>query len=113
MNTMEGIVSLAFAAPTEDGRDGNAARRLHNRAVHEGLTGRLIAAVTRKSRRLLDLQGVEESGRVRGRHYLGLQAVEIGRIRGSEGRTADFDAVFHPLGNSTADRWQSVANARY
>jgi hypothetical protein len=110
---MDGFTAMAFVPPTEDGRDGAAARRLYHRAARAGFTQRLRARWAGQARGLLDLKSVASSGRVRAQHDGGLQAVEISRIRGSEGRTADFDARFYPLHQRTAGRWQSVATARY
>jgi hypothetical protein len=38
--------------------------------------------------------------------------VPIQKIRGSQGRTKDFDRGFHPLKNHTRDRWVGIAVAR-
>ena len=46
------------------------------------------------------------------RHYAGIQMVAIERIRGSEGRSRDFDRNFRPLQAHTEGRWRSVAMAR-
>jgi hypothetical protein len=110
---MEGMTSLVFAAPAEDGHDGHAAQRLYHRAVRAGFTHRLAARLRRMSCGLRDLEEIEQSGRVRARHALGLCTVEIARIGGSEGRTGEFDARFYPRDDRTAARWQSVATARY
>ncbi len=110
---MEGMTSLVFAAPAEDGRDGHAAQRLYHRAVHAGFMYRLAARLRRTPCGLRDLAEIEQSGRVRARHALGLRSVEIARIGGSEGRTGEFDARFYPRNERTASRWQSVATARY
>jgi hypothetical protein len=77
----------------------------------QAVFGRLWATMTRSSHRLLDLTAAEESGTVQGSHYAGLQTVSICQIRGSEGRTADFDAEFRPLRKHNRERWQSVAVA--
>jgi hypothetical protein len=110
---MDGLTSLAFAAPTEDGHDGHAAQRLYHRAVRAGFTHQLMARLRRTPCGLRDLEAIEQSGRVRARHALGLRTVEIARIGGSEGRTGEFDSRFYPRDDRTAARWQSVATARY
>ena len=55
---------------------------------------------------LLDLNHVQCS--MVERHYAGLQTVDIGSIRGSEGRCHDFDRDFLPLNPTLAQRWTSV-----
>jgi hypothetical protein len=106
---IDGISYLAFSPPSEDGRDGGAARRLDDKAR----SGTFLARLLRRHEPLLELGALEAAGRVRARHYLGLRTVPISSIRGSEGRITDFDAAFRPLNSSTAARWQSVATARY
>jgi hypothetical protein len=110
---MEGMTSLVFAAPAEDGHDGHAAQRLYHRAARAGFMHRLMARLRRMPCGLRDLEEIEQSGRVRARHALGLRTVAIARIGGSEGRTGEFDARFYPRDERTAARWQSVATARY
>jgi hypothetical protein len=45
-------------------------------------------------------------------HYAGNQVVPISQIKGSEGRTADFDQAFRPLRETTLERWVSIFKAR-
>ncbi len=68
--------------------------------------------LTGKSSQLLDLETVEKESRVEARHYAGIQTVQLDQIRGSEGRTRDFDAGFAPLQNHNRERWTSVYKAR-
>jgi hypothetical protein len=110
---MEGMTSLVFAAPAEDGHDGHGAQRLYHRAARAGFMYRLMARLRRTPCGLRDLEEIEHCGGVRARHALGLRTVEIARIGGSEGRTGEFDARFYPRDERTAARWQSVATARY
>ena len=42
------------------------------------------------------------------RHYAGIQAVSIDRIRGTEDRSADFDRDFNPLSDRTRERWTAI-----
>jgi hypothetical protein len=67
---------------------------------------------TAHSSGLLDLNAIERSQSVRGRHYAGIQTVLTRDILGTEGRANDFDASFNPLSEKTRDRWISIANAR-
>jgi hypothetical protein len=75
----------------------------------QALLGKLWATVTRKSHRLLDLAAIQANGVMHGSHYAGVQTVSISQIRGSEGRTDDFDADFRPLRLHNKERWQNVA----
>jgi hypothetical protein len=77
----------------------------------QALLGKLLATVTRNSHRLLDLATIDESVPGHSSHDAGVQTVSICQIRGSEGRTADFDADFRPLRTHNRERWQNVAVA--
>lgn len=61
---------------------------------------------------LNNISQTEEKIQIKNRAYLGLQAVEITRIVGSESRSNDFDIDFNPLTEKTKDRWVSIATAR-
>jgi hypothetical protein len=50
--------------------------------------------------------------KIRSQHYAGSRTVPINRIKGSEGRSEDFDLDFNPTSNRTAERWVSIAVAR-
>jgi hypothetical protein len=69
--------------------------------------GQLWAKVTRRATELLPLP--RQTGE---QHYAGEQVVAIKQIKGSEGRTADFDQNFQPLRETTLERWVSVFRAR-
>jgi hypothetical protein len=74
--------------------------------------GQLGARLLGRERNLLhlgslDLYAVPSSGR-----YAGLQPVPIGHIRGSEGRSGDFDAEFRPLKAHSRWRWVNMAAAK-
>jgi hypothetical protein len=72
---------------------------------------RLARWATHQSWRLRDLAVVERSGQVIRRRYGGIQQVPLPQVQGSEGRTHEFDADFHPLGAHTRRRWLQVAAA--
>lgn len=82
-------------------------RRARLRALQRALKG----ALTRKPRRLLALTEVAGCAPILERHHLGVQEVAISQIRGSEGRSSDFDSDFLPLRSQSEDRWISVATA--
>lgn len=91
-------------------RVATTAERLYNRARRgrwwATVTGRLVG----RPAPLLDLS--QAAGRVVGQYDLGTQTVPLAQIRGSEGRSTDFDAAFHPLAEHSRARWVSVARAR-
>jgi hypothetical protein len=49
---------------------------------------------------------------IKSRHYDGLHAVSIDAIRGTEGRSGDFDDMFNPLNGRTSERWKGIFVAR-
>jgi len=51
-------------------------------------------------------------GTVRGSYAVGICAVPVRQIRGSESRSDDFDADFRPRQTRTQGRWLSIATAR-
>jgi hypothetical protein len=61
---------------------------------------------------MLSLTEVEATCTVNSRRYAGIRTVPIEQIRGSEGRSTDFDRYFHPLQDHTRGRWLSIARAR-
>lgn len=109
-------IKPSFAGIVLDQADQKAnaivgAQQLFDTATLHGWTGRARALLLRNPNRLLDLNSVIDEGQVRARHYAGVRAVPIDQIRGSEGRTADFDASFNPLSRRSRFRWQNIAQA--
>lgn len=85
-------------------------RKLHLRAVQR----KLWAALTGRPHRLLRLHDVhlqphQNPGQMR--RYGGLHLVPLAQIRGSEGRSRDFDADFRPLKPYDEERWVQIAVA--
>lgn len=76
------------------------------------LWGRLCSFLTGHTRSLLDLTIEVSRSRIRSQHYAGTRTVPMNRIKGSEGRSGDFDCDFNPLNSRTRDRWMSIAQAR-
>ena len=60
----------------------------------------------------LSLEDVRHSGSLVNARYDGLRSVPVARIRGSEGRSEDFDGSLRPLSRHTMGRWLSIAIAR-
>jgi hypothetical protein len=106
-NPSQSELILQNAHPT-----AGQALKLFRLALRNSKLANLWIKITQRSNSLLDLNELEPSLHVRGRHYAGLRAVTIDQIRGSEGRVQDFDSAFHPLSEKTRDRWLSVATAR-
>jgi hypothetical protein len=67
--------------------------------------------LTGRPRRLYALAQVDDTCTVHDRSNARVQAVPINQIRGSEGRSNDFDRDFCPLQDHTRQRWLSVALA--
>jgi hypothetical protein len=89
-----------------------SAATLYARSRRDGRRGRFWSAGSRDSRRLLDLSEIEDTYRIEARSHAGLHTVPIEQIRGSEGRSNDFDRDFHPLQDHCKDRWLRIAAAR-
>ncbi len=84
----------------------------YRRATFMGSLHRLASVLPGRSNRLLSLGDITTRLPVSSRHYVGIRAVPIRRIRGSEERSDDFDADFHPTQTHTKDRWVRIAMAR-
>ncbi len=84
---------------------------LYRAAEWKGLIGKILARLTGRSRRLLDLNQFQRQTVITGRSYAGIQTVPVRKIQGSEGRTNDFDREFYPLHSRSKSRWMSVARA--
>jgi hypothetical protein len=78
----------------------------------KALLGRIYSFLTGHSRSLLDLTIEVFKRKIRSQYYAGSRTVPINRIKGSEGRSGDFDCDFNPMHTRTIDRWVSVALAR-
>ena len=85
---------------------------LYNRISLKGQLSRLWERLSGSSRRLLTLVEIEKSLKVHNRHFAGIQSVLIRQIRGTEGRSEDFNAGFSPLNERSKSRWMSIATAR-
>jgi hypothetical protein len=86
------------------------AERLYSRARRGHQLAAIWGRLVGRPAYLLDLTAV--TGRVAGQHALGMQTVPLAQIRGSEGRTRDFDSAFRSLEEHSRERWISVARAR-
>jgi hypothetical protein len=73
----------------------------------------ILSFLSRRPNRLLSWDEVCDNLGIRGRVYRGMRAVPVDKIIGSVGRYRDFDRVFLPTQDRTADRWRSIARAYY
>jgi hypothetical protein len=69
------------------------------------------SVLTRHPHSLLALRQSEALGTVRSSYSVGICAVPVRQIRGSENRSDDFDADFRPRQKRTRGRWLSIARA--
>ncbi len=72
---------------------------------------RLLGRLGAPQRTLADLEDNARHTPLTGIVSRGLLIVPVKAIRGSRGRSNDFDADFHPLNENTRDRWLSIATA--
>ncbi len=89
-----------------------AIKRLYAHARNQAWRGQLRSVLTRHPSDLLSLAEINASGTLSTRRYVGIQKVPIDHIRGSQGRTYDFDRDFYPLQDHNKERWLRVAGAR-
>lgn len=85
---------------------------LFSMMVINGRLHRVTNTLKRKSTRLLIRIADHSASCIPNQHYAGHKSVPIDRIRGSEGRTEDFDDAFYPLHDRLRHRWLSVASVR-
>lgn len=84
-------------------------QRARSRAFWRRIFGWLKGAQTD----LLPLDAVKAHLPVQGQHDLGLRAVPIQQIVGSESRYRDFDRAFLPRQSHTRDRWIRIDRLQY
>lgn len=82
-----------------------------NAARRAAFVEKVRSALLHHARQLFCLDAIA-SCQVHNRHDGGIEPVSLRQIRGSVGRTCDFDHHFHPLHDCLRDRWISVAVAR-
>ena len=73
----------------------------------------ILAALKRERNTLLDYDEVKAQLHIGGPIYRGVQTVRVDQIVGSLNRYQEFDRVFLPRQEQTAERWQSVSRAFY
>ena len=85
-----------------------AAGKVFERAIRRSHTARFWARLLGKNNQLLELSAQPVSPRRRVGHII---TVPISQIKGSLGRSTDFDAEFNPPKEHNRERWISVASA--
>ena len=88
------------------------AMALYVHARNRGQRGGLGCVLGGRPRCLLSLADIDTSGDLRTRSCEDIQTVPLSQIRGSEGRSGDFDRDFNPLQDRCRQRWLNVAMAR-
>ena len=88
------------------------ALQLYDVACRQGFMSKVWSTVTGHSRCLFDLKTIQQTVSVQNRHFAGLQIVSMAQIRGSEGRSREFDVQFRPLQTHTKYRWINIAVAQ-
>ena len=92
-------------------RQYNTALSQFKATLFKGQLSRLRRRILWHTERLYDLSDLKQYLSVHGSYYAGIQVVPISSIIGSEGRTIDFDAGFHPINESGRERWVNMAVA--
>lgn len=87
------------------------AMQRYERTRWQARLNRFRAALTHKSLSLQDFSAVAAFCGPPNSYYAGIKTVPIEQIRGSEGRSDDFDGQFNPIHERTAKRWISVYTA--
>ena len=73
----------------------------------------IVATLKRERNTLLDYEEVKEQLHIGGPIYRGMKTVRVEQIVGSLNRYQEFDRVFLPRVDQTAERWQNVSRAFY
>ncbi len=89
----------------------NAALNRFRGTLLQGNFFRLGRKLLRRQPFLYDLNAIKSNLHVHGSSYAGIKVVPIHSIIGSEGRIADFDNGFHPINETTRERWMNIAIA--
>ena len=87
-------------------------QEVHRSMQNKAFLEKIYAFLSQRSRNLLDLTAEVSERKIIRQHYAGVRTVPLNRIKGSEGRSSDFDCDFNPLHARTRNRWISIAIAR-
>jgi hypothetical protein len=89
------------------------ARSAFDRARRKAFWGQVWCTLRGESNALLSFEEVRGKLHIGGLIYRGVQAVPVERIIGSLDRYRDFNRVFLPSQEHTAERWRSIGRAFY
>jgi uncharacterized ParB-like nuclease family protein len=78
-------------------------------AINHGRVHQFWAQLSRRCFCLSDLDQLLQKVTVHSSYYVGLRAVNIKNIRGTLGKSSEFDAEFNPISERTRSRWLSIA----
>lgn len=85
------------------------ALKLYERVCWHGRFARLFAWLRQRPFQLFDLETVMQQCQISNQHHAGCLSVPLNQIRGSDDRSHDFDAGFHPRQSHSRQKWLSVA----
>lgn len=112
------LKSLHHLQPSSSIGSQNIYARQYNTALSQfkstlltGKLGRLKRRIIGSPQSLYELNALKPDLKLRGSFYAGLRVVQISSIIGSEGKSADFDMDFHPIGEAARERWVNMAIA--
>ena len=87
-------------------------RPIFDKARGRARLARFGAWLRGRTNRLLDLTELTRGARVMNQRDLGIREIAVDQIKGSEGRSSDFDSEFNPIRSNTRERWLSIMAAR-
>ncbi len=87
------------------------AREDFNKARSKASISRILNTLTPERQRLLSLEEVKNLIKPTTETYIGMKAVDISLIVGSEGRYKDFNRTFLPKREFIRDRWENIDKA--
>jgi len=85
---------------------------LFHRHKSQGFWHRLWMIFTGRSTHLCSFDEAMAEARIENSHSAGTRPVPIRKIRGSLGKSGEFDDQFHPMREEDRSRWMEVAMAR-
>jgi hypothetical protein len=112
LNPINSFYTPSVGNQLKENMRAKQAQKLYTGSLSSNKVSRLRNFLKGQSPKLINLNSFVKSICVSNRHYKGVKSVTINKIRGSEGRTKDFDISFRPLLKNQQSRWQSVASAR-
>ena len=86
-----------------------SAIKLYERVCWHGRLFRLFAWLRQRPFQLITLDTVAQQCQISNHYHAGQQTVPLSHIRGSDERSHDFDAGFHPRQSHSRQKWLSVA----